>query len=187
MDFLGFIAAIIGSLAWPLCILILVKILKKPISELILRLITIRYKDLNVIFERAVKGAKKVVPDGKKMESYEVSYFQAIAEVSPRAALLDAWQGFEIEAMSIAHGRGLIGRGQPVQMSKLFHVLQEESLIDKEEEEALIKLRTVRNEVVHAPEVNLSKEQVAEYATLVSQLTNRIQERSDKVVKQTRS
>jgi hypothetical protein len=146
----------------------------------------VRYKDLNVVFERGIEGAKKAVPGAKKLEPFKFHYFESIAELSPRAALLEAWQDFEVEAMSIADAHGLIERGQQVQMSKLFHLLQEDGLITKEEEEALIKLRTVRNEVVHAREVDLSKGQVAEYANLVGGLTNRIRERSDRAVKQTR-
>jgi hypothetical protein len=186
VDLLTFIASMFRSLVWPSCILILIIILKRQISELLSRLGTVRYRDLNLIFERGIEGAKKAVPDAKKLEPFKFHYFEGLAELSPRAALLDAWYGFEAQAMSIVKGLGLVERGEPIQMAKLFHVLREGDLINREEEKALIKLRTVRNEAAHAPEVNLSKEQVTEYAELITQLTDRIQERYNNALKQAR-
>jgi hypothetical protein len=186
VDLLSFIASMFRSLVWPSCILILIIILKKEISELLSRLGMIRYRDLNLIFERGMEGAKKAVPDVKKLEAFKFHYFESIAELSPRAALLDAWYGFEAQARSIVEALSLVERGEPIQMARLFHVLREGGLINGEEEKALIKLRTIRNEAAHAPEVNLSKEQVAEYAELVTQLTNRIQEQYDNALRQTR-
>lgn len=48
MNFLELVSSIINSIAWPVAIIIIIGFLKKPISELIETIISIKYKDFEI-------------------------------------------------------------------------------------------------------------------------------------------
>jgi len=55
MDWLTFVTKIIESLAWPVSIVVIVLILKKPISALLPLLRNLKYKDLELSFGEELK------------------------------------------------------------------------------------------------------------------------------------
>lgn len=66
MDVLTFISELIKSLAWPVAIIILVILLRKPIVELIPLLRRLKYKDLELEFSQEVTELKAEVEAAAK-------------------------------------------------------------------------------------------------------------------------
>jgi hypothetical protein len=54
MNILQFIASLISSLAWPVAIVLIILILRKPLSQIILSLQKLRYKELQLDFSQEV-------------------------------------------------------------------------------------------------------------------------------------
>jgi len=109
MDWKQFIAEIISSLAWPLIAIILIYIFRSEIGELFKRLGIIKYKDVELDFEkfeqqkqylrkdmpkeRRPKKEKIEIPN-PMLSSLENQIFDTV-EREPLAAILLSWSGIE--------------------------------------------------------------------------------------------
>jgi hypothetical protein len=193
MDVLAFIAKLVGSLAWPAAVILIVFMCRRALAHLIPGLQRIKYKDIEVEFGRQLAEARgelspvlsaKSLPepqaDKKALPQAPTSrarYFQSLAEVSPLAAILEAWLGFELAANAAVEFLGLTRDGRPLSMQGLLAVLHQQELITSPELDALTRLRALRNNVVHGPEPDLSTDLIAEYATLLGRITEDMQNR----------
>ncbi len=195
MDWLSFLASVLNSLAWPGAIVVSVFILRRALGQLLPGLNRLKYKDLEVHFGKELdevrrelhSGAKPAIdagsdedkPSAETEESYGLAqYYESIAEVSPRAAILEAWIGFETTATSSAQKLELIPPGRPTPMPKLIHALKIGELVSNEEARALTTLRALRNDVVHGPDSHLSAEKAGEYAALLREISDEIASRA---------
>jgi len=104
MTLFEFISSIISSLAWPAIVLIIVFILKNPLSKILISLTKFRYKDLEMEFERLQSSAdalpetieSKTIPESERI--IYASLEEQIADISPRSpegAILIAWSIIE--------------------------------------------------------------------------------------------
>src|ERR1043166_4069973 len=59
MNVLQFLASLVGSLAWPITIVVLVYLLRVPLVKILLTLTRLRYKDLELDFGREIKQLEK--------------------------------------------------------------------------------------------------------------------------------
>lgn len=189
-----FVASIVGSLAWPLAIVGIVFMFRRSLAKLIPGIQRLKYKDVEVEFGRQLEEVKEELgpppsppvnlpaPELQRrlpvsVPSTDVRYFQTLAEISPRAAILEAWIEFEMAANRAVETLGLNREGRPLSMQRLFDVLRERELIGPPEVDALTRLRALRNQVVHGPEPDLSPSLVAEYASVLRRITRDIQGR----------
>ena len=197
MGLLEFLAAVIGSLAWPVVVLVSVILLRKPLAELIPLLRRLKYKGLAVEFEAGLReverdlntapdapALKRGVEEPKQLlasvDTDPQAYFEGIARVSPVAAILEAWQEFEMVATAGLKRQSRFPRGAPPSMNRLFTLLRESSLITKVEERSLVTLRALRNTAVHEADVfdaTVSPDEAAVFAVILSGITESIRRR----------
>lgn len=188
MDWLSFFASVIGSSAWPLAVIIIVFLLRKSLNRLLLKLTNLKYKDiieLNFDKETALakielksKSIPLQLPEKISQKIQGQLYFQKLAETSPRAALLDAWLPFEIEASRIGRVIGVSNYDRPIQMTQLIEGLNRENVLNDQEAKAVVRLRNMRNNIVHTDSVDLSPESVGEYASLLQDITKTMEQRT---------
>lgn len=118
MSWLEFISSIIKSVAWPIIVLIAVLALRKPVSQLILKLAelklkTVKYGEFEATFEDKLEDVESNVnPEGESVnssvnDSEDVSFkntdlaFVNIAEEAPHLAVAMAWQELEYAITNI--------------------------------------------------------------------------------------
>lgn len=175
MDTLTFISNLIGSLAWPLAVVLVVWWLRKEIRKLLPFAKKLRYGDLEIEFEQQLAALKKDAESQKrthavlpKPEDAEVvSYLKSAAEVSPRAALVDAWVGLEITAVSSAQMLKLIPEQKTVPFPKVVSALRDSGVLEAKDVEILNRLRALRNDALHSPGFQLSPEEAQEFISLI--------------------
>jgi len=160
MTMLEFISSIISSLAWPISILITILIFKNPLSEVVISLRKIRYKDLEMEFEKLKLTAKalpetiesKAIPEAERLiySSLE-EQMGDIAPRSPEGAVLIAWAAIET-AISSAVMRLAISPESPAYRSVVHNMecLEKYTDLDKAIFPMLNELRAVRNHSAHA-------------------------------------
>ena len=117
MDWLTFTASVIDSLAWPAAAVAIVFALRRSLNKLLPDLNKLKYKDLELEFGKQVAEAKMEIertvkpPQLPESEMAQVgrdaAYFEALADISPRAAVLEAWLPFEAAASAIAQDIGV--------------------------------------------------------------------------------
>jgi hypothetical protein len=110
MDTLTFISNVIDAVAWPAAIVILFLALRRPFSNLIPLVTSLKYKDLELQFGSKLRHIEEAkLPEGREAATppAESERMRRLAEISPRAAVLESWINIELAALSAA--RALLG------------------------------------------------------------------------------
>src|SRR5438874_9841131 len=108
MDALSAIVELVKALAWPVSVFAIIFLLRKAIQGLIasIREGRVKYKDLEFTFKRDLQQARQSiemlpqqpVPALRAPTEPEISDLMALAQVSPRAAVIEAWTRLEAAA-----------------------------------------------------------------------------------------
>jgi len=187
MTLFEFISSIISSLAWPTIVLIIVFILKNPLSKILISLTKFRYKDLEMEFERLQSSTdalpetieNKTIPESERI--IYASLEEQIADISPRSpegAILIAWSTIEA-AISSAIMRLAISPEPPSYRSVIHNIecLKKYTNLDKIIFAILDDLRVVRNQVAHAGDgkYKVSVEQALSYGKTAEKIIKILQ------------
>jgi hypothetical protein len=164
MNALEFIASIIGSLAWPAAIVMLVLLLRTPLRKLLHELTRFRYGDVEIDFGREVqmledqaKTAGLKLPDKTALPEAKVrDPSQIIAEASrladdfPEPAIGLAWTAVEHELMEALTRLKIAALPVPMAPGKSIELLHDRGFIDDQTRDLLNRMRNLRNAAVHA-------------------------------------
>ena len=114
MNLLTFFSSVIDSLAWPIAVIFIVFMLKKPLGTLLPKLRNLKYKDLELDFGKELKKiedkAKKVLPPESKPKRIKekpkernsaqiIKEAERLFEEFPEPAVALAWSAVEVELM----------------------------------------------------------------------------------------
>ena len=178
MDWLTFTAEVVKALAWPAAILFSIAILRKPLSGLIPLLQRLKYKDLELEFGKkiqelkadAAKALPVSVPEIAPSTSVSDSIIQ-LAEISPRASIVEAWRELESTAAEAAsrHQVGLTPR-EVRSTAELANALERAKILDHNRLNLFHNLRALRNKAAHSPDFALDSSSALEYADLAGRL-----------------
>ncbi len=107
MNWLEFFASIIGSLVWPALLIALLIVLRKPLADLIPLLQRLKFKEIELEFRRRVEDVSAEVAEELPQVAAaavppELAAVARMAEISPRAAVLEAWRTVENAAIEAA-------------------------------------------------------------------------------------
>jgi uncharacterized protein YutE (UPF0331/DUF86 family) len=178
LDWLTFITELIKSLIWPLTVLVIVILLRKPIAGLIPLLQRIRYKDIELEFGRQIREvraeANEELPPPKKAEDaieQAADPLFELARVSPRASVLEAWRQVETAALDAVQRNSVSLKYREAGSStRVIRALENANVVDPAAMAIFHDLRALRNLAAHAPEYALSTEAVTEYVELARRL-----------------
>lgn len=187
MTLFEFISSIISSLAWPAIVLIIVFILKNPLSNILISLTKFRYKDIEMEFERLKSSAEalpetienKIIPENERIIYSSIEeQITDIAPRSPEGAILIAWSTIEA-AVSSAVMRLAISPEPPSYRSVIHNIenLKKYTDIDNTVFAILDDLRVVRNQVAHARDgrYKVSVEQALSYGKTAEKIIKILQ------------
>lgn len=193
MNTLDFLSSIIASVSWPVAMIVVVYLLRKPVSRLIPNLQRIRYGKVEFDFgvelqelEGKAKTAGLRMHEGSLLRhtaprTAEDSIADAarLVEEFPEPAVGVAWLAVEHE-LSQAVGRLAISADYPAYNSAIKNVilLHEHGYIDKETRGVLDRMRRLRNAAVHAIRDNdeITTGQAREFVTLAEAVARSIGE-----------
>jgi len=187
MTLFEFISSIISSLAWPAIVLIIVFILKNPLSKILISLTKFRYKDLELEFEKLKTSAKalpETIENGKIPENERIIYStfeEQIVDIAPRSpegAILIAWSAIEVAISSVLKRLDIAPEGPPYpSIFTYIGYLRTFTDIDKNVYATLDDLRTLRNQVVHFREegYKISVEQALSYGKAAEKIIKILQ------------
>jgi hypothetical protein len=181
MDALTAFVDLVKALAWPATLFAIVWLLRKVIKALISSIHEgkIKYGDLELIVKRDLEQARQSIktiqaqPEGlalrapqESSKELEISDLVSLAQIAPRAAVIEAWTRLEAAGAEFVQKHGpsdLPGQRSPVTFGE---VLRRHDLIPSEVKNAIQKLRDIRNRTVHSPEFQPSVEDAEEYVLL---------------------
>ncbi len=184
MDGYQFLASIfqsLVSLAWPAAIFGCVYLFRERVREL-LPLLRMKYKDLDVSFrlEQAEKDAKALPKAGKHPEiestPEERTRFEQVAEVSPRAAILETRAEIEETVIKMAERLGGLEGKRTPSLLMAIRALRNRQVISPETSALLDDLRTVGNTAAHGREVQFTKDEALRFRSLADQALTRLRD-----------
>lgn len=111
-DWLAWSGAIVGALAWPLAALMIALLFRRPLLALLARLDELSWGDKSARFAQRLDrleseaGPAPVEPDGPEIAlSGDHGRFIKLLDLSPNAAVLDAWSRVEeaLQGLALTH------------------------------------------------------------------------------------
>ncbi|MDI3560012.1 DUF4145 domain-containing protein [Bradyrhizobium sp. Arg816] len=182
MDWLQFTSSIVQSvvsLAWPAAFVAAVWLFREKLTELLPQL-RARYKDVEVSFrlDQAEKEAAQLPPpppgaEPAKASPEELSKFEKLVAISPRAAILDLRSSIEESIRSLADARW---PGKPYRgMWTMIRELKNVEAIDSNTFGLLDDLRIIGNAAAHpSTTTSFSAEDAHRFRKLAEQIIPRL-------------
>ena len=187
MDILTFISSLIRDTATPAAALVALWIILSKTPKLSRLIKTIKFKDVEVNLREELEKAKdeaeilksKTTANERAPETKQVSQFDEkiikLANIDPKAAIFEIWKQLENSIIKLMQHNGLIRFTRP---DKLIRWLGNQGKISASQVELFLRLKRIRNEVVHAfPDdpPNISMADVLEYKDLSSLLIDTLE------------
>ena len=174
---------LIDSLAWPVAVLIIVLIFKKELSKLISKLSNVKYREFEANFSNKLQDAEdklkeikrpdvKDIPEAleqSKIEETDYDRIMRIAEISPRAAISEAWSEVEIAAKTAAR-QSELHVDKPESVRNIVKAFIKNGVFNEMNLQAFEELRVLRNRAVHTPEFYIQEDETEKYIDLALRL-----------------
>ncbi len=177
-----YVIKILDILAWPITVMILLWIGRKPIQKLLSFIGSVKYKDVEVKFDKQLAQVKEDVGDMILESSNEVEKktgLYALIEVSPASAIIEGWKRLEIAARNKV--KELMPPGE--KFSNVLHrpldYLEYSGALIPSTDRAIREMRVLRNQCVHAEGNVISKENAIQYSDLAMAIRKQIEGISD--------
>ena len=165
MNWLGLIASAIDSLAWPTLVGFVIFLLRNAIIQLIQRLSRVKYKDLEANFKQRLDDlhphrGTAIDTNALDPDADNTVTLIELADISPRAAILEAWAKIEASIRLFLKSVGIKPRKYYQGLNKLpkEHSRKIEQIIHPLEE-----LRILRNQAAQSADFDLSPEIARNY------------------------
>jgi|ERR1035441_66342 hypothetical protein len=185
MNWLEFIASVIAALAWPVSIILLFCILRRPIIKLIPLLRRLKIKELELEFREgldAVKpqdiqiaGGRQKAKEALDARVRPLEHYLRLAAVSKRSAIMEAW--LEVEAAASDAYVRLVEPGMKVFMSprQTADFLRGRERISEDDYRVYAELLRLRNRAAHEIDnLDINDAVVREYIGLALDLAAKI-------------
>ena len=170
MDLLTFISQMISALAWPAAVLVLVFAMRKPVSEALSILRKLRFRDLELEFDRQVTELKQTAAAGLMRGEEEEPQRQLreqlmrLASASPEAAVVEAWRHVENRLVDLARARAFDAAPATWVMPLVLGALMMgKNLINEPQYATLRSLKHLRDQVTHGRGIQITASEALEY------------------------
>jgi hypothetical protein len=196
--FIEAIVNAIGHLAWPVVLLVMCLVFRKPLNTLLLSVSRLRYKEFEVFFREKVKqiagevSAELPAGDQPRLPA-ETTDTQApdvtksvditeqvdqIASVYPVGAVPVAWDAVEASLMATAQRVDLPSAQKPSPSSiQVLTELQSRGFISNQQLIVFERMRNLRNQVTHEllPDYAIAEEDAREYGRLAQSVIGELE------------
>ncbi len=113
MGWLEWSSSIVGSLAWPVAAVIIACLFRSQIAGLLAKLRKFSFGDAEIHFAEVLDNVEANFGQSREpdlREPLKDDRFQQLVEISPSAAILDAWQPIEARLQELGTKLGVMNR-----------------------------------------------------------------------------
>jgi hypothetical protein len=180
MDALTFAAEITKASAWPTAVVLIALMIRKPVTELLPFLRTLKYKGIELEFSRELAQLKSDASENESASSQKPEPASSsaqnqrllkLASISTRAAVLEAWA--ELESVAVAVASAMSNDVFKNHLALGSYLLQCK-VISEKQLAVFNRLRALRNMAAQAIDLNLSETEARTYVELASALAAHI-------------
>lgn len=175
------VADLVSALAWPLAFVWFVQKYGNDVKELILRLSKVKLGNAEAEFTLGLKAAEELangtplveaskdLPEEGVEFSKRMAQLERIADVSPRAAIMESWLLIE-EAAGKA---GFVQGASVPRINPLLFIewLVKEGKVDKSTAILVDRMRKLRNKASHLRDFELTKDEAERYLKIAVQIS----------------
>ena len=185
MNWLGFWASVIGSLAWPATIIIVVLIFKKQLLAAAPWLRELEVGSVKMKFAeelaKAATAAEEITPQpaAAAPSPMVTDSDLLLAEHAPLALILQSWMKLEHALIEAGNRIGLVTTTVAPRVAppnRIIRELEEHRVITAAMAETINYLRRLRNEAAHQKTFVIESEQALEYARLARKVVDALNE-----------
>lgn len=175
------LVALISAIAWPAAAVWISYLFRDEIRGLASRVSRLKYKDVEATFESELKTAEEqagaITQDARvPLPSPELvsklEQLERIADVSPRAAIMEAWLLIESAAGQSGFAQG--AAHPRVNLWLFVDWLVKEGKLSPDSLKLVESLRELRNKAAHLPEFSLGREEADRYLRLAVKISTLI-------------
>lgn len=175
------VADLVSALAWPLAFVWFVQKYGNDVKELILRLSKLKLGNAEAEFTSGLKAAEELangtplfeiskdLPEEGVEFSKRMAQLERIADVSPRAAIMESWLLIEEAAEKAGFVQGIsVPRIKPL---LFIEWLVKEGKVDKSTALLVDRMRKLRNKASHLRDFELTKDEAERYLKIAVQIS----------------
>ena len=177
MTCLEFAAEVIGHLSWPVVAIAALFFLRKPLVGLIQLLERVKYKDLELHFDRKLEAVESSLDEiSTRVPDFEAeNALLDLSSVYPRGAILESW--LEVERLIVKVARSFALSVTPDETRQTFslqNTLENKSVIRPELAAIIRDLRVVRNGTVHGSDFLPDPDSAYRYVVAASRVATEL-------------
>jgi hypothetical protein len=174
----NFTVEIVKALAWPVTVLIIVCLLRRPLARAIRTLQKVKYKDLELEFQKKIEKAtaeaeeaKLPAPPSELLQAFVKGTNLELATKSPIKGIVEAFAQVAGALRELAARKNL---KLPPSLIGMATALLDAGVIDTETLDVFRQLIALRNEVSGAPAASVSAHSAIQYVTLAKRLEDHL-------------
>jgi hypothetical protein len=186
MDIFTFLTSIFASAAWPVTALVMVLLLRRPLTEILLEIRKLKWGGLEAEFGSELGQARELIDREPGKEPFSLlndkfpqksrDFLLKLAELSPRSVILEAWRDVDVAAVKALERHRLLPNSQRLPNTGVaVQTLLDAHLIDDAEFQVFAILRNLRNRAAHDSRFELTKEEAIEYAIMAERLARTLE------------
>lgn len=167
MDIYTFISSIVTAIAWPLSVVLIVWILRAPLYKLVPLLKKLKYKEFELEFNEILKeidpsSSRSPSSEPEETKDPKIQRFLLLTEISPRAAIVEAWLTVEAALIECGIRNGVFkGNDLPKSSIEAANLMLSKEIVSLNQVKSFKKLQLLRNKAVHNQELFEVDESIA--------------------------
>lgn len=192
MDWPTFSVRMVEALVWPLTVVVLAVVLRRYLRTLFAALNKVSWMGVEAEFNQKLQtieiaADRAQLPSSRDIERLVVGSpepaadkYWRLANVSPRAAIVEAWRDVELAAEQLGERLKLVNPGESAYrvVEKSVHALTGPTGPDNKWLEVYRELQDLRNRAAHSTRFDLDAKQAYDYSLLASRLAARLRSAS---------
>jgi hypothetical protein len=169
------IVKLVSALAWPITVIAIVLVFRREFRAAAGRLRTLSFKDIKADFERdlqKLEGEVRQLPEkpiqslpehtDKKPLQTDETVLQRLTEISPRAAIMEAWRNIEVTTKQVADVHG-ISVGGNIAGVRSINELVRKGLLPGSVLPVYERMRRLRARAAHAEDFAIEQNEAERY------------------------
>lgn len=186
MDWMEFVAAMTAALAWPIALVVVFLLLRRHLLARMPDLESLEWKDFRFRFGRrmheVVAEARQTLVQAEAATTPPIdgeTHRLQLADISPRAAILEAWIELEgAAAIALRRKGAALPRQELQQPSRLADALITTGLLAPTQAGVLSELRRLRNAAAHAADPKITVDTAREFVGVAAAFERLIRART---------
>ncbi|MDC0662080.1 hypothetical protein [Marinobacter sp. SS21] len=177
MSWMQFTLEAMDRLIWPLAILAVLLLMRRPMAQLIPLAKRFKFQGLEVEFQQELRAASlKAKAAFPELIADRKCLLLSSADHLPNASLLEAWQAVDEAAEVVVRQRRLkVDLNSETRYKDIESVLVAQGLIDTKKAKLFSELRQLRNKVAHARGFVVGKAAAMQYIELCFRLVDHLE------------